>query len=548
MNGFNFLVRNLCGSTKCEPSLFCRLIESGAHSSHSTTDPPMKTTLLQSSRSCLLALTALAVGALPLASFADDHGGSSSTATLVTLPAVLNGEIEISGDTDWFKFTLTTPSLVTATSSGTTDVMGQLLLGGARGLVTPIYEDNSGAVAPNFMLTQLLPAGTHYVCVRAATQGGLGAYTMDFQVAPPPATQPDIALGVGGVNLAAGSLLDFGTVNLGTQTPKDIVIANVGDAGLRIYALRPSTTSALPTGATYPWRTLASYSQNIAAGNQTLLRLAFQPTVAGTYNTKYVLVSNDGDEILYEFNVRGVASGTVAEPEIAVRDGPTELVSDDTVTFGATMAGTGITKDIIIANTGLGELKITAVTFTSMTANGISNSPIGFTTVGANIFPNTVPGGGQATVTLRLGSVTPGDYNAKITMTNNDANENPMVINLTGTITPDLTRGEIDVTLAGANVPNNTTIPFGNTFTATPVSKDFVITNSGTATMPITWSMHIPSTIISDVFISSTTVIGSPLVTVADAAQVVVGMSIPGVFPPGAKVTPSPCPQQPSWP
>ncbi|MFZ4765804.1 MAG: hypothetical protein ACOYMN_12705, partial [Roseimicrobium sp.] len=107
-------------------------------------------------------------------SYVDDHANNTTAATLVTAPATIPGVLGHAGDVDYFKVTLANPAVLTATSSGTTDVVGSLLLGGARNAVTEIYSDNDGAGSPNFRLHQLLPAGTHYVQVRPLVYGTLG--------------------------------------------------------------------------------------------------------------------------------------------------------------------------------------------------------------------------------------------------------------------------------------------------------------------------------------------------------------------------------------
>ena len=510
----------------------------------------MKAKLLQRFHSCLLVLGSLMVIALPVTSFADDHGNSPTTATAVDLPSTINGNVEIAGDTDWFKFTLAAPSVVTVVSGGTTDVVGHLLLGGARNSFTEIYSDNDSAGAPNFRLTQLLPVGTHYVYVHGYSATALGAYTLDFQVTPPPATQPDISLQVGGTELAPGALVDFGSTATGTPVSKDITVANVGDDDLRIYSIRTSIVGTLPTGATFPWRLLASPGTTVQAGRQSNLRIAFQPTVAGIYNAKFTVVSNDGDEIFSDVNVRGVASGVMPSPEIVVRDGATDVANNGSISVGSTQTNTRLTKDLTIANTGTGELKITSYsllqvsTTTSGSGTGGNTTAAGTTATSVPVaitlynstIPTAIPAGGQATFTVALFNLVAGSYAAKLTLYNNDADENPTNINFTGTVTPDPVQGEIGVSLAGADVPNNSSISYGNAFTGSPVSKDFVIANSGTGDLKITsWSLGIPAP--ATVLVATTSVIGSPTATVASSTNLTVGMAVSYPFPSGTSIT-----------
>ena len=491
----------------------------------------MKSLLLQRSRSCLISLATLLFTALPAISRADDHGSTSSTATVVTLPATLNGEIEVGGDTDYFKFTLTAPSLVTVVSGGNTDVKGTLMLGGARGVVTEIYSDNDSAGLPNFKLTQTLPVGTHYMYVRGSTTSVVGPYTLDFQASTPAPEQPDIAVGVGGTNLAAGTLLDYGTAATGSQTPKDIEIANVGDAELRVYGVRIAITGTMPTGAAFPWRILASASPVVQPGRQTNCRLAFQPTVAGTYNAKITVASSDGDEIFYDFNVRGIATGAMPEPEIVVRNGTLDVETNGSIDLGSTMANVRLTKAITIANTGSGELRI----ISSVLAPAVTGTPLAFSIYNSTV-PSVIPAGGSATFTVALFNLTEGSYAAKLTLANNDANENPTVINLTGTVTQDPVQGEIGIAVGGTNVANNTAVSYGNAYTGVQTIKDFVVTNSGGSELRITgWGFYLPPP--ATVTIPTTTAVGSTTATVDSAALLAPGMSVSNPFPSGTTIT-----------
>ena len=92
--------------------------------------------MLMKTRSILtrfgLILAGFMITAAASAATTDDHGNSPSTATAVTAPATIAGNLETAGDVDYFKITLTTPAVITATSSGTTDVVGTLLLPHAR--------------------------------------------------------------------------------------------------------------------------------------------------------------------------------------------------------------------------------------------------------------------------------------------------------------------------------------------------------------------------------------------------------------------------------
>ncbi|WP_395752286.1 choice-of-anchor D domain-containing protein [Prosthecobacter sp.] len=473
----------------------------------------------------------------------DDYGNTTATAAAVTLPSVKTGTLEKAGDVDFFKFTLTTPTVVTVSSGGTTDVVGTLWLGGAKGAATSIVTDNDSAGAPNFRCQQLLPAGTHYLSVFPAVYGTLGGYTVNFTVSAPSIQQPDISLGLGGADLPAGTTVDFGTAAPGGTVNKDFSVGNAGNATLIVYGLRLSLTSTLPAGASFPFRVVTSPAPSVEAGRQTTFRIAFQSNVAGTYSGKLTVVSNDGDEIFYDIPLQGVSSGPLPPSEIEIRDGATTVANNGTINVGSTIQNTRLNKTITIANTGTGELKITSNSLipvsTTSTAAGSNTTattvPMAFSIYNSTI-PTSVPAGGQATFQISLFNLVAGNYAAKLTLYNNDSDENPTVLNFTGTVSQDPVQGEIGLKVAGTDVATNSTVAYGNNVTGVGISKDFVFTNSGTATLNLTsWQLSIPPPVM--VSTATTTTVGSTTATVANGAVLAAGMGVSGPFVSGTSIT-----------
>lgn len=469
----------------------------------------------------------------------DDHGNSTSTATAAALPSVKTGSLEKAGDVDFFKFTLTTPSVVTVTSSGTTDVMGTLWLGAAKGAATNIVTDNDSAGAPNFRVRQLLPAGTHYLNVFPAVYGTLGDYTVNFSVSEPSTAQPDVALGYHGADLPAGTLLDFGTATPGGTITRDFSVGNAGDAPLTIYGVRLILNGTLPAGASFPFRIVTSPAPTVDPGRQTTFRIAFQSSVAGTYTGKLSVVSNDGDEIFYDLPMRGASSGPLPPAEIAIRDGATILPSNSTIPVGSTPVNTRLNKTITIANLGTGELRITASSLVPVSATGGSGSnttiPMAFSIYNSTI-PTSIPAGGQATFQISLFNLVAGNYAARLSISNNDSDENPTVLNFTGTVSPGPVQGEIGLTVGGANVATNGAVDYGDTVTGVGVTKDFVFNNSGTATLNLTsWQLVVPPPV--TVQAATTTTVGSNIAVVAAGSALAPGMGVSGPFAPGTSIT-----------
>lgn len=489
----------------------------------------MKTRLHAFLRGTFLAFLASTAIQAQNATTTDDHGNTYTTATSSALPSTKTGSLGTAGDVDYFKFTLNAPAVVTVTSGGTTDVMGRLWLGASKGAPAEINADNDSAGVPNFRLSQLLPAGTHYVSVNSVVYGALGSYSLNFAVAAPSTQQPDISVGLDGANLPAGTLVDYGTTGLTQAVSRDFMIGNAGNADLSLYSLRIVPTSTLPSGTANPFRITTFPLATLQAGRQSFMRVTFQATVAATYNSKVVITSNDGDEIFYEFPLRAVAGGALPGPEIAVRDNTAEVANNGTFSLGATSLNTRLTKQVTIANTGAGELKI----------SNVSMVPVGSTTSSITIYnstvPASVPAGGQASFQVSLLNLVAGTYSARLTFTTNDSDENPTVINFTGTVNPDAVQGEIGVTTSGNDVPTGSTVNYGNQFTGTATTKDFLISNTGTGELRITsWSLGLPPA--ATVVVGTTTTTGSATGVVTSAANLAAGMAVSGPFPSGTTI------------
>ena len=119
---------------------------------------------------------------------ADDHGDSTATATAITLSstAAVAGELETSGDEDWFWFTLNSQTRVVAYTTGTTDTTGYL----HDSVGNLIAQNDDRGAWPNFLIARELGAGTYFMRVRGwydrdTDTYATGAYTLT--VGPPSA-------------------------------------------------------------------------------------------------------------------------------------------------------------------------------------------------------------------------------------------------------------------------------------------------------------------------------------------------------------------------
>ena len=122
----------------------------------------------------------------------DDHGDSAAEATAITLSGTTAGDLETSGDEDWFSFTLDSQTRVVAQTTGNTDVVGYLYYGNFV-----VGRDDDSGSRGNFLIARELDAGTYFIRVHGWYDRGndtyeTGAYTLS--VGPPPANSaPQVA-------------------------------------------------------------------------------------------------------------------------------------------------------------------------------------------------------------------------------------------------------------------------------------------------------------------------------------------------------------------
>ncbi|HEX9059713.1 MAG TPA: cellulose binding domain-containing protein [Clostridia bacterium] len=105
---------------------------------------------------------------------ADDYGNTYSTATTISIGTIVSGNIETTGDVDYFKFTTNAAGVYTIGTNGTTDTSGSLYDSNGTSLLASNNDFDPGS--KNFSISMLLSAShTYYIAV---TSSGTGAYTL----------------------------------------------------------------------------------------------------------------------------------------------------------------------------------------------------------------------------------------------------------------------------------------------------------------------------------------------------------------------------------
>ncbi len=256
------------------------------------------------------------------------------------------------------------------------------------------------------------------------------------------------------------------------STPKAITIRNTGTAPLNISAIAVTGANASEftfTGATLPIA--------VPPGNNTVINVTFTPTASGA-RTANLVVTHDAPTSPTTFPLTG--TGTV--PQIGLS--PTTISYPNQLTNTASAA-----IPVVVTNTGLGNLIITAISFT-----GTNPGDFSFAT---GTLPITVPpSGSPVVINVTFKPTGTGFRSATLSLTDNSSGS-PHTVAVSGTgVEPIYSASTASLTfpdqLAGTpSAPMNVTISnigtgnliiSGITFSGTNAT-DFT---TGTLTFPIT--------------------------------------------------------------
>ncbi|MGB6219829.1 choice-of-anchor D domain-containing protein [Haloferula sp.] len=279
---------------------------------------------------------------------------------------------------------------------------------------------------------------------------------------------PDIAVesGTGDPLATGGPGLSFGGIPLGSSsTAKTVVIRNEGTAPLRDIA---ATVTGADSG---DFQTdVLSLQDSLLPGETTTLTLTFTPTISIARSATLSITSNDADENPFLIDLTGAGQS----PEIDLAEaGGSSLSSGEELDYGAVRAGTsGETITLIVSNEGnylLGNL--------SAAVDGAHSAEF---PLNASGLPATLAPGESATMTIGFAPVAAGARTATLRIANDDLDENPFIITLTGTGTAPILSLSLDG--VGALDFESATVDFGSSRVASEATtRTLTLTNEGTA-------------------------------------------------------------------
>jgi hypothetical protein len=244
--------------------------------------------------------------------------------------------------------------------------------------------------------------------------GGPKATTLRLTSNDPDENPIDVALSGTGTTAPEIDVVpaadNYGPVVINTTSSRTFAIRNTGSADLQVGSATlvggDSVQFAITSGGA-PFTVAPGATHNLVVG--------FTPTSTGPKATTLRLTSDDQDEPIVDVALSG--TGTVLVPDIAV--------TPASHNYGTQGVGSSVTQSFTVSNTGTGDLIVGASTLT-----GPNASEFAFVSGQAGF---TVAPGATSAIEVRFSPTTQVAKSAVLTIPSNDPDENPVVVNLSGT-------------------------------------------------------------------------------------------------------------------
>lgn len=333
--------------------------------------------------------------------------------------------------------------------------------------------------------------------------GGQITFTVEFKPNMEDASVVDIAIasndcsnvftfkisGVGKINpeinvvdpnnntISSGGTFNMGSKAVGTGAlTQTLTIQNTNTAGN--LSLTGTAPNFVTISGSSDFSITTQPSSTIAANSSTTFQVSFTPSSSGTKTATLSIANDDADENPYTV----VLTAQGGSPEINLQDqSGTNIASGGTIDLGTVTVNTNaITRTFTIQNTdAIASLSLTGnVTVSGNTAYSISAQPTS----------STIAPQGSTTFTVSFNPNATGILTAAVSIANDDADENPYILNLTTEVNPPDVP-EITVIFNDSKNNTNTTLKSGDTIPLDTIaalntlSRTITIKNEGTAAL-----------------------------------------------------------------
>ncbi|CAG0983804.1 hypothetical protein PLCT2_02067 [Planctomycetaceae bacterium] len=330
-----------------------------------------------------------------------------------------------------------------------------------------------------------------------------------------------VALGFGASVITGGAtnLTSVTVSNTGTALPADWV---------RIRLVREVTINTTVDGTdvivgsvnstTFPITFSGLSNQIPATPGAAVYLLAIDVAGAGTSTvgrtfTLNVTAMTATAAVVNGLPINGNAQTIVAPSlcEIDVQRNSTSIPTGNTDAVGNRATGAAFNLTYTILNTGSAALNLTGTPAINIPSISVTNC-----TASVTATPTTpVAAAGSTTFTIQCTPSAAGPFGFGIRIDNNDSNENPYNIIVSGTgVTP---APEMDITRGAVTITDNNSDALGSVPSGAAQNVTYTITNSGTATLNLTGTTLVVVTPVTNV--TSATVSVQPTSTVAASAS-----------------------------
>jgi hypothetical protein len=334
---------------------------------------------------------------------------------------------------------------------------------------------NAGNVT-TYQINNLVGGLTYYFAVTAQdTSGNESIYseeqsfTLPLPPPPPPPPAPDIAVS-DSISPTGDLQIPFGDISEGNSAQQTITVTNEGDANLIIGSIAQNNPLADPFSILND----SCSGQTISPSSNCTFQVVFSPSTSDTFNDSFDIPSNDPDENPLTVTISG---NVLAVPftDIRVSDSIGNQ-NDQQMPFGNVSAGNSSQHTVTLTNEGNANLVMGSIAQNNPLADpfhilndscsGQTISPSSNCTFNVNFFPSS---SGYASDSFDIPS--------------NDADENPVTMNVTGNGTPPPTP---DISVTDSNgTADDLQMPFGNVTEGVLSDQTVTVTNSGNANLMI---------------------------------------------------------------
>lgn len=398
-----------------------------------------------------------------------------------------NATTIVDGDTtpstaDWTDFsTVTATRTYTITNTGNiTLTLGAITISGANAGDFAVTTAPSATVAAYSSTTMVVTFTPSAILNRTATltivNNDSNENPYDFAIQGY-GVIPEIDIRGNAVSIVDGDTTpttadwtDFGS----TTVTRTFTIFNTGNTNLILGAMSFTGTNASEFSVTSPPAAV------VPAFSSTTFTITFNPTATGTRSARFVIVTNDSNENPYDFSIQG----TGVAREIDIQGNAVSIVDGDTTPTTADWTDystVALTRTFTIRNTGNIVLTLGAITISGTNAGDFS----------VTAAPTaTVPAFGSTSVDVNFNPSALGVRVARISIVNNDSNENPYDFSLSGNGgTPEINiKSQYGVDIADGDMTPSTNdqTDFGDvSMDGGTVYVNLIIENTGTGALSI---------------------------------------------------------------